>query len=156
MINYIKLGLIITLSVLTILLLNLDNINPNWNILYKVKRLQEKTYFNFKSDPAGKADYLSLLLDKRLVELENLTNDEKYQYLLSSSLRYAATAGELTDLVKVNNLDNKMPDLKSKFTSHKVRLQYLLDVYPKDIDGNVEHKYLIDDINYLDLYLAKL
>lgn len=156
MINYIKLSLIIILSVLAVLLLNIDNINPNWGILYKVKRLQEKTYFNFKSDPATKADYLNQLLDKRLVELENLVEDKKYQFLLSSSLRYSTTAGELTDIVKVNNLDHKTLPLKVKFMSHKVRLQNLLDIYPKDIVGNVEYKYLIDDINYLDLYLAKL
>ena len=141
---------------LAVLLLNIDHINPNWGILYKVKRLQEKTYFNLKSDPAAKADYLSQLLDKRLVELENMVDYIKYQFLLSSSLRYSTTAGELTDLIKYNNLDHKMLPLQVKFMSHKVRLQNLLDIYPKDIQGNVAYKYLIDDINYLDLYLAKL
>lgn len=145
-----------TVLVLTALLLALffsDYANPD-SLLYLLKRVQEKAFMRTKGTPSAKADYLSLQLDKRLEELQNLVKNKSYFYLVSSSLRYSTTAGRLTQIVIDNRLKVQSEALEKKFLAHQQVLQDLLDNYPQDL--NTEYKYLQDDINYLKLYLEML
>lgn len=152
----IQLGLIIILVIFAMSLLLSQKANPDNPALFKLKRLQEKAFFKLKSNPLAKGAYFEALLGVRLEELENLVKNKSYNYILSSSLRYSATAGELTNLVVSNNLKDEVDNLKNTFSDHQKRLYSLTDKYPKDIPGNEEWKYIQDDFNYLGLYLDKL
>lgn len=152
----IQLVLVVVLGVLVISLLLSQNANPDNQPFFNLKRLQEKAFLKLKSDAASKADYMSSLLDLRLLELQNLVKNKSYDYILSSSLRYSASAGQITDLVIANNLTDKVDAVKNQFLNHQKLLDVLYVAYPKNIPDNVEWKYIQDDFNYLGLYLDKL
>lgn len=130
-------------------------VNPDFTPLFGLKRLQEKTFLNVKSDPKSKVEYLSFLLNIRLDEIKYLVNNKKYNFLLDASLRYSTLSGEITDLIILNNLKSQLEPVKNQFLYHKEILNGLYIKYPKNTD-NVEYKYLEDDMNYLDIYLNKL
>ena len=128
--------------------------NPD-SFFYPLKRIQEKTFFSLKTTPDSQVNYLNNLLDIRLRELKNLISNGAYSYLWSSSLRYSTTAGQMTDLVVANNLKDMVGPVKNKFLNHKKILDEMYVVYPKNTN-NVEWKYLLDGINYLNSYLDQL
>ena len=128
--------------------------NPD-SFFYPLKRIQEKTFFSFKTTPNSQVNYLSNLLDIRLQEFKNLISNGAYSYLWSSSLRYSTTAGQMTDLVVASNLKDMVEPVKNKFLNHKKILDEMYVAYPKNTN-NVEWKYLLDAINYLNAYLDKL
>lgn len=152
----VKLASIIFLSILAILLVVSNNANPN-RIDYGFKRAQEKVFLSLKLTPLQKIDYYDSLLSKRLKELEYLTNNKKTYLLWQSSLRYAATAGEVTEVIINNNLKDKANQFVEKFKQHQQAINDLLTNYPGDLDPTEENsKFLTDAINYLDLYIEKL
>jgi hypothetical protein len=153
---WLKLILIVVMAGIAFTLIFGDKVSPGFPILYNVKRAQEKVFVYLKSSPEAKTDYYLQLLDYRLNELENLVTGQNYEELLSSSLRYSATAGELTKVLTENNLNLQYDSTLKKFEEHHIKLQSLLDVYPKDVDGNVEYKYLIDAQNYLKSYSEEI
>lgn len=152
----IQLGLIIILVIFVISLLLSLKANPDMPPFFALKRLQEKTFLNFKSNAGDRVDYMSSLLESRLSELQNVVNNKSYDYVLSSSLRYSASAGQITELIIADNLTDKVDAIKNQFLNHQKLLDALYVVYPKDIPDNVEWKYIQDDFNYLGLYLDKL
>lgn len=129
--------------------------NPNDQPFFGLKRLQEKTFLKLKPDARNKVDYLSSLLDIRLLELKNLVKNKQYDYLLSSSLRYSTFAGQITELVTANNLTDKVDAIKNQFLNHQKLLDALYVAYPKNTE-NLEYKYIQDDFNYLGIYLDQL
>ena len=147
----IKVGTILLLLILIGILLSLTNMNPS-SSLYSLKRGQEKVFLSLKPTAEAKADYLSTLLDERLEELSKLVENGRSSYLTSASLRYSTTVGELTNLINDNNLPQKDQIIK-KLNRHKNEMKRLIEIYPAD---DTEHKYLIDDLNYLNIYLEKL
>ncbi len=160
--NRIQIILIIVLTIVALSLILSQKATPDNPMLFGLKRLQEKTYLNFKSNPMDRLDYMSSLLDKRLAEIAAILDHKKYDFLLSSSLRYSTLAGEMTDLVISNNLkdkqsfsSSKVVAVKDQFNKHKKVLFDLYVAYPKNTQ-NLEYKYLEDDINYLNIYLDKL
>lgn len=146
---------IVILVALVILLLTSFGAQPDSGLSYNLKRLQEKVFLNFKFSPEAKINYYNLLLDERLQELKYLVGANKTNLLWSASLRYSTTAGELTDILIGNNLQNQAPYFINKFTKHREELQSLLAGYPRDF-SNEDWKFLEDGINYLNLYLDKL
>ncbi|OGE44359.1 hypothetical protein A3B45_03720 [Candidatus Daviesbacteria bacterium RIFCSPLOWO2_01_FULL_39_12] len=130
-------------------------VNPDFVPLFNLKRLQEKVFLNTKPSPESKVEYMTFLLNVRLDEIKYILSRKKYDYLLSTSLRYSTLAGETTELIIANNLKDQAEPLKNQFLYHKQILHDLYVSYPKNTD-NVEYKYLEDDINYLDIYLNKL
>lgn len=146
---------IILLSILALSLLISQSANPAMSLFFNMKRVQEKAYMKFKTTPEARLDYMSVLLDNRLGELESLVKNKNYTFLLTSSLRYSTLAGQMTELVVSNNLKDKAVGTKAQFNNHKKILNDLYIAYPKNTD-NLEYKYLEDDMNYLDLYLEKL
>lgn len=152
----IKLAAIIILSLLAILLIVSNNANPD-RIDYGFKRAQEKLYLSLKFTPSQKIDYYDTLLSKRLNELEYLTNNKKTYLLWQSSLRYAATAGEVTDVIINNNLKDQADQFVEKFKQHQEAINNLLTNYPGDNDPTEENsKFLTDAINSLTSYIDKL
>lgn len=152
----IQLGLIIILVLFALSLLLAQKADPNNQPFFGLKRLQEKTFLKLKPDARNKVDYLSSLLDVRLLELQNLVKNQQYDYILSSSLRYSTFAGQITEFVTANNLTDKVDVIKNQFLNHQKLLDALYVAYPKNIPDNWEWKYIQDDFNYLGLYLDKL
>ena len=151
----IQLGLIILLVLLVGLLLLSQKATPDQQLLFGLKRVQEKAFLKLKTTPADRLDYMSSLLNSRLEELQNVVKNKNYDYVLSSSRRYFTLAGQITDLVVANNLTGKIQGLKEQFLNHKKVLNVIYVAYPKNTE-NVEYKYIKDDFNYLGLYLDKL
>lgn len=147
--------LIVLLILVAFSLILTRYVNPDFPPLFNLKRLQEKVFLNTKSSPESRVEYMTFLLNIRLDEIKYVVNSKKYDYLLTSSLRYSTLAGEITELIIVNNLQSQAEPLKNQFLYHKQILHDLYDSYPKNTD-NIEYKYLEDDINYLDIYLNKL
>jgi len=108
-----------------------------------------------KTNPSDKVDHMSLLLDRRLEELNNQVNGKSYGYILPSASRYSTLAGQITDLIVVSNIKDKVASVTDQFKNHQKVLQKIYVIYPKNTE-NVEYKYTEDDINYLNLYLDKL
>lgn len=151
----IQFGLIVILAIFALSLILSQNANPDIPLLFGLKRVQEKIFLSMESDPSIRVNYMSALLDKRLLEIKNLLNNKSYNYLWTSSLRYSTTAGQITDLIGANNLGEKADFIKKQFLEHQKVLNDLYIAYPKNTD-NVEYKYLEDAINYLKIYLEKL
>lgn len=119
---------------------------------YNFKRIAEKGTMATKRTPQARADYYLYLLDQRYNELDWVSK-YKYEYVLSSSLRYSTTAGEAVQLVKANNLVDYKQPLLDRFAKHKKKYQY----HEKTV-GVVggQRGFLRDAINYIDLYTADL
>ena len=152
--NSIQLTAIIILIVLVISLLFSSNANPD-SIFFGVKRLQEKVFVTFKSDPKDKAEYLSALLDTRIKEFENIIKNESYSYMWSSSIRHSTFAGQMTETIISAHLTDMVEPAKKQLEEHKNKLNALYVAYPKNT-SNVEWKYILDAINYLNAYLDML
>ncbi len=151
----IQLWTIIVLILIVITLLLSHNANPEFVPFWNLKRAQEKLYLKLRNTPQDKVDYMSGLLNVRLNEMNHLVNSKSYDFVLPTSMRYSALAGQITDLIIANNLKDKIPAITAQFIEHQAILHDIYVIYPKNTD-NVEYKYIEDDINYLKLYLDKL
>lgn len=151
----IQIGLIIILSIFAVSLLLSRNANPDNPSFFGLKRTQENVFLSLKSDPKSKVNYLSNILNSRLKEFENVIKNESYGYMWTSSLRYSTFAGRITDLIIANNLTDIVEPIKKQFEEHKKKLDIMYVAYPKNTN-NVEWKYILDAINYLNVYLDKL
>jgi len=90
-------------------------VNPDFVPLFNLKRLQEKVFLNTKPSPESKVEYMTFLLNVRLDEIKYILSRKKYDYLLSTSLRYSTLAGETTELIIANNLKDQAEPLKNQF-----------------------------------------
>lgn len=149
----IKLGLIAICALILVFLLASSTSTPA-NPLYPLKRLEEKTTLSFKTDPESTLDYMLVLADERLNELSAVVNDKKYRYVLKASLRYSTQVGEIVNLVKSNNLQSRVVTITEKLKVHKGIIESLYANYPDPND--TERKFVLDDINYLKIYLMQL
>lgn len=147
---------IVVLIVLAISLILSQNANPDNTPLFALKRVQEKVYLKLKSNPASKVDYMSFMLDSRAQELDNIVKNKSYGQVLKASLRYFTLAGQITDLIIDNNLKDKVQPIKAQFLNHQKIIYATYVYYPKNLPENEEWKYILDDVNYLKLYLDKL
>lgn len=154
LINKIKLIISGGLLILAVSLLLSDRALPSSPELYSLKRLQEKAFMVFKTNPRDKANYYNLLLDKRLNELIAIIESRQSNLILSSSLRYSTTAGLMTEIIKANRLANAVTATQEKFKEHQKIIRKLDDSYPKD--ENEEWKFIQDDYNYLAIYSQQL
>ncbi len=141
------------LIIFILLLLNISVAKPTNRPFYSLLRLYEKTQLSLKSDPKDKLNYQYELLDKRLGELDFIVRNGYSPYILTSSLRYSTTAGQITELIVNNNLKDESQKAKNKFETHMLIVKDLSNKYLKN-DGEI--KYVIDDINYLQKYIDLL
>lgn len=151
----IQLGLIAFLAIVALSLILSQTATPDFPPLFALKRVQEKAFFKLKSNPQDKLDYMRSLLDKRLGELDSQVKRQSYGYILPSASRYSTLAGQITEIILANNLQDQADLVKNQFTNHQKTLQQIYEIYPKNTD-NWEWKYIQDDYNYLKLYLDKL
>lgn len=151
----VQIGLIVVLLIIAVSLVLSRNSNPDNPPLFGLKRAQENVFLSLKTNPRSKTEYLSAILDSRLKEFENIIKNESYGYMWTSSLRYSTFAGQITDLIIANNLTEMKEPIKKQMEEHKKKLDVMYVAYPKNTD-NVEWKYILDAINYLNAYLDKL
>lgn len=151
----VQIGLIVVLLIIAVSLLLSINSNPDNPPLFGLKRAQENVFLSLKTNSQDKVNYLSAILDSRLKEFENVIKNESYGYMWTSSLRYSTFAGRITDLIIANNLTDMVEPIKKQMEEHKKKLDVMYVAYPKNTD-NVEWKYILDAINYLNAYLDKL
>lgn len=151
----IQLGLIVFMAVFAISLLFAQSASPDAVPFFALKRVQEKVFLNFKSSPKEKVGYMRGLLNNRLEELKSQVNRESYGYILPSALRYSTLAGQITEMVLGNDMNDQIPSIKDQFNNHTKILNEIYVIYPKNTE-NMEYKYIEDDINYLKIYLDKL
>ncbi len=154
MITKIKLGAIVLLLFFAAALLLSNYAIPGYGPIFGLKRFQENAILKTLRLPAQKADFESTVLDKRLSELKYLVENQKIGYLLTASLRYSATAGKLTDIIKQNVILDKIPATQAKFREHQKIIEGLMAVCQKN--DNTECKYIQDDANYLKIYSDNL
>lgn len=154
MIARIKVGAIALLIVLAVSLFLSNYVTPDYRMIFGLKRFQENIFLKIKATPTQKVDYESAILDERLSELKYLVENQKTGYLLTSSLRYSATAGKLTEIIKQNYVFDKIPLIQAKFKSHQEIIAGLVTLCQKN--DNTECKYIKDDVNYLKLYSDRL
>lgn len=146
---------IIFLSVIALSLLLSIKANPDFPTLFALKRVQEKVFLKFKSQPEARVDFMSNLLNSRLEELQNVFDHKSWDYILPAASRYSSLAGQITALVVANNLTGKVDIIKNQFLRHQKIIDAIYVAYPKNTE-NVEYKYVKDDYNYLGLYLDQL
>lgn len=151
----IQLGAVVILTVLVVSLMLSQTASPDNSAFWSLKRAQEKVYLKLKSNPAERLDYMSLLLDRRLQELKSQVDRQSYSHILPSASRYSTLAGQITDMIVVNNMKDKAASITNQFREHQKVLYETYVIYPKNTD-NVEYKYIEDDMNYLGIYLEKL
>ncbi len=154
MIAKIKVGVIALLAVLAISLFISNYVTPDYGVIFGLKRFQENIFLKIKATPSSKVDYESTILDERLSELKYLVENQKIGYLLNSSLRYSATAGKLTEIVKQNYVFDKISSIKIKFDDHRKVIEGLMALCQKN--DNTECKYIQDGANYLKIYSNEL
>jgi len=148
-----KIGVLFLLCVgIGILAVMSRNAQPS-SSLYLIKRVQENIVLMTKITPVAKVDYYEYLLKARLDEIQYIMNSHQYELIVSTALRYATTAGKLTEIATKNNLKNKTPEITKEFTEHKKILDSLSKQFPGLSD---RWKYVVDDENYLDTYIKQL
>lgn len=149
---------IVSILLLALLALSLSfsiKANPDFPTLFALKRVQEKIFLKFKSNPEARVDLMSNLLNSRLEELQNIFDHKSYDYILPAASRYSTLAGQITALLVANHLTDKADVIKNLFLNHQKIIEAIYVAYPKNTD-NVEYKYIKDDYNYLTLYLNQL
>jgi len=150
----IKVGLAILLFVIALSLVLSNSAAPDKELLFGLKRFQEKNFLSLKNSPEDKVNYYIVLLERRLREIEDLRKSENNTYMSPASLRYAATAGELTDFLFQNGLTQYKETILEKFQKDQEKLKFLVDSFPRT-QGD-EWKYIEDDINYLKINSERL
>lgn len=153
-IRQVKIVLIACLSIVAFILIMSRWATPLSPLTFQAKRLQEKVFMRLKSNPQSKLEYYTYLLNERCKELRSVVESESPSYILTTSLRYSTTAGQLTELIIGNHLDSSIEITQKLFRNHQQIISGLIMLYPKDFDD--EWKYLQDDINYLDIYSKML
>lgn len=148
-------GIIYVIIVATVLSFFAKDSKPG-SSLYHIKRLDEKIVLTTKRNPYAKADYYSHLLDLRINEFEDVIYSDLESQILPTSLRYAATAGEFTQHVKVNHLKERTTAIEKQFDSHEKILNKLSAFYKPKTHTDDTGKFILDDINYLNTNRGEL
>ncbi len=152
----IKLWSIFFLSFFAISLISSQDATPDNSYLFSLKRVQEKVFLKTISNPKDRVLYMKALLNKRIKELVAVVNNKQYRAVLKASQRYSTLAGQITDLIVANNLKDLADLTKLQFENHMPIIYKAYVIYPKNIPDNEEWKYILDDHNYLKIYLDKL
>jgi hypothetical protein len=140
-------------AIIILVLMNVSVANPRSGVFYNLRRLYEKVQLSIRVDPVDKIHYQYRLLDRRLAELSFIAGSGASPYVLSTSLRYSTTLGQITDLIVQNNMTDEVLTAKEKFDMQLTIVENLINKYPKD---DSEFKYVVDDANYLEIYINKL
>lgn len=140
-------------AIFVLVLMNISVANPESGIFFSLRRLAEKVQLSISTDPRNKLIYQYKLLDNRLADLSFVSESKASTFVLSTSLRYSTTLGQITDLIIQNNMKDEVPIALKKFNEQLTVVDNLINKYPKD---DSEFKFIVDDANYLKIYITKL
>lgn len=128
-------------------------VNPSDSYRYTLKRLQENILLKIYSFfPQKKLSYSENLLDTRLAELKYIVDKKDIANIETTSQRYAATAGNLTEDAK-NASDQMKMQIKKMLTDHLAFINNLKSSYN---DTTAEWRFVENDVNSLKEYISKL
>lgn len=134
--------------------IEIQSVNPGDDYKYVLKRLKEKIVLAILSfSSQRKANYYVGLLDIRLSELKYVVDKKDIANIQTTSQRYAAISGELTDFVLGKNLTDYNGKLVNIMSSHIPFLENLRDSYPY---VSSEYRFVQDDANSLKSYIQTL
>jgi hypothetical protein len=149
MIKNIVIGLCVCILVFTGILLISPIATPDAFPFYSIKRIEEKIGGLFQRSVDQKIRYNIFLLNRRLSDLKYITDNREYALYYQSSLRYAATAGTLANLITIKYQAN---DVLNIFNSHSKTLVNILRLKNDDESW----KFIYDNINYLQIYSKQI
>ena len=149
------LALFLRINFEVLALVEYENVNPGNDLSYTFKRLKEKiTLFFLTPFTDKKLDYYKRLIEVRLAELKYVTDKKDIANIQTTTQRYSATAGELTDLViGYNTLFGKKEDIKNMFMDHLKAVDEFKKSYN---DTTAEWRFVEHVSDSIKLYSAKL
>lgn len=131
-----------------------EKINPDNNYQYNLKRLKEKIILTFYSLwPEKKGVYYQNLLSKRLAELKYIVDNKNLAHIQKSSQRYASTAGESTEYVIKNNLNNQKINLIEILNKHLSSINSFKNNFGSE---TAEWRFVQYNSDYLNTYILQL
>lgn len=130
-----------------------ESVNPSQGYQYLMKRLKEKMNLMFNFSTEGKIIYYKELLRVRLAELKYVVDNKSITDIETTSQRYSATAGEITNLVISYDVNNHKQEIKDLLVNHLTIIDILKGKYD---DTTAEWRFVEDDSNYLKIYISKL
>lgn len=150
----IRLGLSFFTLFLILFLIGIHITPPHYALPFYIKRVQEKMIMKIIPTNDMKADYYLHLQEKRLNDIRFVVDHKRYECLLACAQRYSGNAGELSEFLKSTRLINKNDVTIQTFKKHRQQLEEIVARIPKD--QNLDWKYVVDSINYLDAYVVDL
>lgn len=142
-----------TANAITVEEIAVVSVYPDDGFKFKLKRLKEKIVMIIKFSESSKVDYQQQLLGRRLSELKHIVINDNRAYIETTSQRYEATAGQLTESIIANNLDDKKDFTSRLFASHSEALNELKENYSFE---TAEYRFVMNDINSLKIYSNSL
>ena len=130
-----------------------EKVNPDREASYKIKRFKEKISSNLKFSKKSKIKFQKELLNKRLAEIAYVVDNKLLSYTETSTGRYSATAGKLTEYLRKNKLSDEVDSMKLIFDSHEPSLKKARDEFSAD---RSEYRLFQYDIDYLNTYKKQL
>jgi len=127
---------------------------PN-STLFSIKRLQEFAMLQVKRTPDAKVAYFQTLISRRLSDIEYVTSNKHYRYVLPTNLRFVTTAGNLANYVTTVTPDKK-EEVMRFLEQEKKKLSVISKKYINEYPGDDQWRYYQDSQNYLDTYLKQL
>lgn len=118
---------------------------------YPFRRLSEKLLLMTKQDAKDKIAYQRYLVDARLEDFRDTLRGTNDNDRLSASLRYAATAGELTAMVEAYDSSREKTLVLQQFS----RQLKVLKAEETAYSGH-DKKYVEDAVHYLEHYTEEL
>lgn len=136
---------------------NGDNLSKPWitpeSFYYPFKRIYEKALLTLNFSSNSKIEYNRNVYKERLAELNYVANSRLLGVFETSSNRFSAQAGTLTDNVLSLKMDSHKKDIIKLFNESKATLEKMRDLYP----ANSSYWMLIQhSINSLELNSEKL
>lgn len=133
-----------------------QDINPTDGYQYLLKRLKENIWLAMLAVNNGaKADFYLKLVEIRLAELKYTVDKGDISNVETVSRRYAATAGQATELISSVNPSIQRQILVDKLEQHILILKSLQSAFGND-ELKAGWRFLEDDINSLKSYLSEL
>ncbi len=130
-----------------------EEVNPDREVFYKVKRLKEKLSLLTKITPRAKAKYYEELSKRRLAELTYVVKGKNLAYIETSSQRYETTVGRLTELVVTKRVTKENESVQKLLSDQLAVVDELKDYFPYD---TAEWRFVMNDYNSIKIYMEKL
>lgn len=130
-----------------------EKVNPQQELQYGLKRIKEKFILLISFTKKQKVNYSLKLTDIRFRELIYVVRNKDTSQIEKVSQRYETLVGQLTDLLLLGNEEVSRNIFIDKIKLHKEILEASKDTFGYDTS---EYRFVMNDINSIDIYLKKL